>query len=455
MRKNIYRLALAGAVLMLMGACEDGKDEFLSDFSTILSFRNSGEQELALYKTGERTDYRLIVNKSGSDLDAMAQVSVNAMNEATLEAYNIANGTAYRLIPPTCYTVSGSSLQFASSELYKTVDVSISPEDVEAVMDGEGTYVIPFELTDSQDSISVDNKYAFLCVHEVLTPIFGFETTDYAYPEDVVGTSGTVSIENQVVMPVRNLWDFDFTVEMDTDVLDKYNMENETELVPMPEDAFSIEIVPFVAGTDKAKVVVTVDKAKMAYGMQALPLRITSSSNPSFLIDDATGSCVIRINNAVVARSELEEIRPTGYSSYGLVDWDGSGVPGLLDGDPATFCHGDYAYGENDPVYGQYIDFVLPAAINYFAYDFQARDSNANGAPTVTDIYIGNDGETWTKLGTVQSALTSGGEKFSSGVLPSKESFTHLRFAVIKSNAGDCRQENVYWNGAELKLYGK
>lgn len=453
MRKNIYRLALAGAVLMLMGACEDGKDEFLSDFSTILSFRNSGEQELALYKTGERTDYRLVVNKSGSDLDAMAQVSVNAMNEATLEAYNIANGTAYRLIPPTCYTVSGSSLQFASSELYKTVDVSISPEDVEAVMDGEGTYVIPFELTDSQDSISVDNKYAFLCVHEVLTPIFGFETTDYAYPEDVVGISGTVSIENQVVMPVRNLWDFEFSVEMDTDVLDRYNEENGVSLVPIPEDAFSIEIVPFVAGTDKAKVVVTVDKAKMAYGMQALPLRITSSSNPSFLIDDATGSCVIRIKS----KRDLNEIRPTGYFSYGIITdgYDGDGVPGLLDGNPATWCHGDYSYGTNDPVYGQYIDFVLPAAINYFAYDFQARDSNANGAPTVTDIYIGNDGQTWEKLGTVESHLTSGGEIFSSGLLTSEKTFTHLRFAVINSNAGDCRQANVYWNGAELKLYGK
>lgn len=30
--------------------CEDGKDEYLSDFSTILYFRNSGEIGVTIYK---------------------------------------------------------------------------------------------------------------------------------------------------------------------------------------------------------------------------------------------------------------------------------------------------------------------------------------------------------------------------------------------------------------------
>ena len=43
MRKNILLVSFVSAFLLTQTACEDGKDEFLDDFSTILYFRNSGE----------------------------------------------------------------------------------------------------------------------------------------------------------------------------------------------------------------------------------------------------------------------------------------------------------------------------------------------------------------------------------------------------------------------------
>lgn len=51
--KNILFAILATSCLLTHTACEDGKDEYLSDFSTILYFRNSGELPLTVYKTGE------------------------------------------------------------------------------------------------------------------------------------------------------------------------------------------------------------------------------------------------------------------------------------------------------------------------------------------------------------------------------------------------------------------
>ena len=56
MKKNILLAALAAGLLVIPTACEDNRDEFLSDFSTIFYFRNSGELSVTIYKTGESAD---------------------------------------------------------------------------------------------------------------------------------------------------------------------------------------------------------------------------------------------------------------------------------------------------------------------------------------------------------------------------------------------------------------
>ena len=52
MRKNILLVSFVSAFLLTQTACEDGKDEFLDDFSTILYFRNSGEIPVSVYNRG-------------------------------------------------------------------------------------------------------------------------------------------------------------------------------------------------------------------------------------------------------------------------------------------------------------------------------------------------------------------------------------------------------------------
>ena len=63
MRKNILLVSFVSAFLLTQTACEDGKDEFLDDFSTILYFRNSGEIPVSVYNTGEDANYQ--VDKQG------------------------------------------------------------------------------------------------------------------------------------------------------------------------------------------------------------------------------------------------------------------------------------------------------------------------------------------------------------------------------------------------------
>lgn len=64
--KKILMISLLFSLTVGFVACDDNKDEYLSDYSTIVYFRNSGEIPLTLYKTGEDTEYQPILPvKSG------------------------------------------------------------------------------------------------------------------------------------------------------------------------------------------------------------------------------------------------------------------------------------------------------------------------------------------------------------------------------------------------------
>ena len=114
MKKNILFAILATGCLLTHTACEDGKDEYLSDFSTILY------------------------------------------------AYNAAEGVNYKALPGTCYTFSNETIEFGAADLYKTVNVSLIAEQIEQNSGTDATYVIPFELYNGSDSINAEKRYAFI-----------------------------------------------------------------------------------------------------------------------------------------------------------------------------------------------------------------------------------------------------------------------------------------------------
>lgn len=455
MKKNILFAILATSCLLTHTACEDGKDEYLSDFSTILYFRNSGELPLTIYKTGENTDYQLIVNKSGSELEASTSLNIGIMSDASLTAYNASEGVNYKALPASCYSFDSSPLQFGAADLYKTVNVSLITDQIEQNTGTDATYVIPFELYNGTDSINVEKRYAFI-IPQVQTLTVGFESSGFISTDDITGDQGTVTITQSILMPIVSQWDLDCQVVVDPELLNAYNAENNKNLELVDENAYTLSVTPFVPGSDAAVVTITLDKSKLSWGQQALPLRISGTSNPNFPAEEAKSTCIIGVNYTV-PRSELTQI-PLSLdmlSSNATVNGDGTGLAGLFDGrGSGLHWHSNYSSSVIDAVYGHYIDFKLPQAINHFAYNFWTRFENANGAPKRTIIYVGNDGSTWKAIGEVANALTTGNEEFDSNVFSSGESFTYVRFSVVESNAGNvCTGQ--YWNCGEMQIFGK
>lgn len=86
MKNKLLTIALTAACCLTYIACDDNKDEFLDEFSTILSFRNCDEIEVEVYNTGENGEYQLIVNKSGTQLGTVTRASIDVMDKALLKS---------------------------------------------------------------------------------------------------------------------------------------------------------------------------------------------------------------------------------------------------------------------------------------------------------------------------------------------------------------------------------
>ena len=80
MKKSILYITLC-LFSILQISCEDNREQYLDDYSTILYFRNSGEIEYSIYKTEEMTKYAVAIAKAGSDKNAKTTVEMKVMDE--------------------------------------------------------------------------------------------------------------------------------------------------------------------------------------------------------------------------------------------------------------------------------------------------------------------------------------------------------------------------------------
>lgn len=209
MRKNILLVSFVSAFLLTQTACEDGKDEFLDDFSTILYFRNSGEIPVSVYNTGEDANYQVVINKGGSELNAVTEVSIGTMDDAALAIYNAEQGVKYKAIPTTCYELNGDrKFTFAANELYKTMDITLKTELIDglpALNTGE-EYVLPLQLENSQDSINSKLGKVFIKPN-VQTPTVFFSKSGYT--QNFFSDNGPIKMNFTLPLeiPIPSKWD--------------------------------------------------------------------------------------------------------------------------------------------------------------------------------------------------------------------------------------------------------
>lgn len=435
MKKKILFISLAAALLLTHSACEDGKDEYLSDFSTILYFRNSGEIPLSVYRTGDDTNYKVIINKSGSSLNAVTEVNVNVMDDAALAIYNAEQQTSYKALPANCYELEATKFSFSGKELYKTFGVTLKTELIYnlPVLDN-ASYVLPLQLQNSKDSIN--SKLGMVFVKpDILVPSVSFSKSGYTqnFFSDNGPTKMTFNLPVEIPMP--SLWNFSCELAIDKTLLDDYNKENDCDYALLPTNAYSmattLNFTDDKSNIKEAKI--EVDRTGLAYGNYVLPVKLSSCSKPQFEINVNKNTSLYGISY-VPDISKLTKVNLTEsmFSIYPDPTNEGS-IAEMIDGKADTYYHSNWGVGIPLP---HYIQVALPKESTALAFEYQVRHNNNNGAPQQISLWGSMDGTTFGKIGSISEGLPTGkSDIYKSPVFVAKP-FKYLRVSVEKTASG-------------------
>lgn len=448
MKNRILAITLAASCCLTYTACDDNKDEFLDNFSTILTFRNCDEIAVEVYNTGENGEYSLIVNKSGSQLGTSTSASIEVMDEALLAIYNQENGKEYQAYPSDCYVFNGDKvLTFGAGDTYQTRKITLVTDKILENNNKGGDWVIPFMLQSSTDSINAERKYVFL-KPAVIVPDVSFEKTGYQMNTiSDAGTENEIRLNLPAVFSVENKWDFECTLEQDESLLTEYNEKNGVDYALLPAAAYTLSNegkIKFTAGSNSANLGITVKRDQLKYGNYVLPLKMTECSSPYFEINADKFSCLFGVSyvpdesklHAVALSREVTAIHPNREVEGSIDD--------MFDGNPDTYYHSDYVY---EPGLPHWIQLNLDEPHTALMFEYQVRHNNNNGAPQRISVLGSMDGTNFSKIMTITEGLpvvTRG--TYKSPVLVGKE-FKHIRLVVEATAAGDS------FALAELKLH--
>lgn len=436
MKKKILYALLTVALLLTHTACEDEKSQYLSDFSTILSFRNSGEVPMNIYRTGDDANYTVVVNKGGSELNAVTEVAVGVMDDAALAIYNAEQRTSYKALPVTCYALEATGFSFAAADLYKTLGVTLKTELIYNLppLDENEVYVLPLQLKNSKDSINSKLGIVFI-KPEIVVPTVSFSKSGYT--QNFFSDNGPTKMNFTlpVEIPLPSGWDFSCGLTIDNSLLDEYNVANGCDYALLPESAYQMApTVNFTNDNSKVKELsIEVDRTGLSYGNYVLPVRLSSCSKPQFAINEAKSTSLYGISYVPDA-SKLTKVNLTEsmFSIYPDPTNEGS-IAEMIDGNPNTYYHSNWGVGLPLP---HWVQVALPKESTAFSFEYQIRHNNANGAPQLISLWGSVDGINFGKIGTITEGMpTKIGEIYKSPVFVGKP-FKYLRVSVEKSPSG-------------------
>lgn len=435
MRSNNIYISILMGLLISITSCDDNKDDFLKEYDTIFYFRNSGKQDIMLYKTGEDANYSITINKSGSNLNSRGTVYVSVLDSDKMDAYNQENGTSYKILPRASYQfVSETSIEFNENDSYKFFDVKFKTDMIYDLYNNQN-YVLPLILN-SSDSINFKKQTI------LINPTIGIPSvylTKTGYILNPLSDKGQEQVELSLplTMSATNKWEFNCTVEIDKTLIDTYNQENNVNYLLLPDEAFTLSengIVSFASTDQIVNLIIQIDKTKLSYGNYILPFRLTDCSRESFIIDQNNNTCLFGISYTPdISDLKTIELSESMLSSNAVEPTEGA-LANLIDGDTNTFFHSAWSISVDD---AHYLQIELNKATSAFTFNFIGRKTGGSGNPKIIDIYSSIDGSNFEKVSSIaQENLPTGAEaSYSSPVIVMPES-KYIRITVPQNMSG-------------------
>lgn len=226
MKINMWKLLIvASFVSIATGACTDERDNFMVD-DTIGLVKNNQVIDVSIYEG----QYQFAVIKSGK---GQQSATVNlTVSETALAEYNTANGTDYTLMPESCYAISSSAINFTKSEIRKFIDITWNNTAIFA-LDGSKEYVIPLQVSVSNDAVAVDANRSLAIVYPKRASIsMGAPLAEAMSP---VASRAVITRQGAIALSYALEMDITINYAIDNSLIAAYNAANGTDYKAAPE----------------------------------------------------------------------------------------------------------------------------------------------------------------------------------------------------------------------------
>lgn len=460
MKKSLFISLLCG-LTFVYSACDEYDDTYPQKYHKILSLKQTGEENVILYKTGQDASFDISVMKSGYDPSLTAQGKLTVLSEEALNEYN----GSYTLLPATTYSIEGSDMDFQSDELYKMSKVIMKTDEIQALMEIPGnadkTFVLPISLVSSTDSVnSLNNLYVMKPV--VTIPKVMFKVSEEECVKGFTSSSEPVVFTIPLGMEVDNLWDFTAQIEV---------VNNDEKFGYLSSNTVTLEnngIVTFEPGKDALlKVAVSAgegnDLTNFVVGGK-VGIKIKEVNGLDFDFDNKEFVLTVTGKEYEYNGKGLNAtMLSNNFSGFA----DGTNAGSLFDKDPATYVQTPYpnrnfssSGGENPylqltlPVDGGVTDFAVSitqvAAGSTFLKGFRIECSVDGTFTDLTNVVKSYTLEELTTAGAIAQ-----GASFTTSACHSERPVRYIRLIQTVSFDDDMSAgSRWHFRLGELRLYG-
>lgn len=398
-------------ILILLGACEgseyDLSNTIPNEFHKILYMKDGGKKDLTLYRgTGQAKHYTFSVTKAGSNPNLEAKVEIKLMTQEQVDEHGDLDGVTYKIIDESTYSLDVTHLDFATTEIYKKVDISLDPEKISAVMESDPSamWVLPLQVTSETDSINTNKKELFLRL-EVRDASIGFATSGLVKKEYSYSSLQNIKENAIFKLDVENVWNINCEFGVDEEFLTEYNSLNGTSYELLPEETYSFaETMPL--SVTEAALTINVEGEKLKAlveddlsGEYMLPIRIKNVDKFTVSPTNAVYALAIHIT------PNLDRTGWTVTASSEELNGSNSGkgegpAIGMLDGNSSTFWENQW---KADPAPKPTLPFTLiidtQTEHTFIKFLMQQRN-HPNKDTKGGTFHVSSDKENWTQVGT-------------------------------------------------------
>lgn len=426
MKKNI--LILTAGLCALLASCEDHRLDGMEPDKVFLAKR--GFVEVNSYAIGKSFREAVWTNKSGIGKTG-AEVTYT-VDPSLLTAYNEANGTAYRPLPEDCYTIPQTRFQMGAEDRDAKFYVDYEPDKILAYDNGEyeaRNYVLPLRIEAGEGGAPLTDEIAepntVLLNFNVMKPDVRLypNVKEYNY---TVGETDLIEVPVQISVPFVNPWDITLAYRTDEaglqQIVEAYNASNSTEFQLLPAEAYTLSTAQPVIekGSMKLALTCTIDKSKVPFGKNLLPLTLQEPEAPLVLnaTEGVTYICVTSVAPQLDRSGWKIRVSSEDTTENGVKE-------NLLDGTTDTFWH--VAFKGIDKDRRIYIDLGEEKLV--YQVELQAR--SGGNSHTAFHLFTSQTGTT------IINAPGAAGEK-------DDDAWTECGYMLIKGGSVNLRNDRIW-----------